>query len=307
MGRPAARVGDQTTPPHTPLIPGPGSSTVLIGDRPAWRTNVDTSMCATPPPPPHGAEICYLGSLSVMINDQMAVRQGDTVIGGGGPNRIVLGLNSVLIGDIGFGLADPARMAEFCKDFGKLALEWHVLKPHEREAWLEAIINKQLAKSGVPYQYLRGASQVRRRLGFYDFPNGAIVISQKALDAPRLSRAGARALANAVYHEGRHAEQWYLMARQQAGLGSNIAQIQSSLKVPLDLATAAHGAPLTGTSAAQNLAGASYQSVYGHRGLYRKRVYEDNKLYGTRGAEKIALPEEQDALNAGESLPCVRS
>ena len=44
MGAPAARSGDMTT--HgTPLAPGPGCPTVLIGGLPAWRAGVDTHVC----------------------------------------------------------------------------------------------------------------------------------------------------------------------------------------------------------------------------------------------------------------------
>ena len=44
MGAPAARRGDITA--HgTPLGPGPGCATVLIGGQPAWRAAVDTHVC----------------------------------------------------------------------------------------------------------------------------------------------------------------------------------------------------------------------------------------------------------------------
>ena len=44
MGQPAARVGDPTS--HgTPLGPGPGAPTVLIGGKPAWRAGSDTHVC----------------------------------------------------------------------------------------------------------------------------------------------------------------------------------------------------------------------------------------------------------------------
>ena len=116
---PAARVGSNATPPHVPptLGPGPGALTVQVGGGPAWRANVDIHACtlpiAPPAPAPHGPEICVLGSLSVLIDNQMAVRQGDMLTGAGPPDAVLLGVVTVLIGDPGIGLADPANMSEF--------------------------------------------------------------------------------------------------------------------------------------------------------------------------------------------------
>ena len=44
MGASAARVGD-TTSHGSPLGPGPGSLTVMIGGMPAWRASMDTHLC----------------------------------------------------------------------------------------------------------------------------------------------------------------------------------------------------------------------------------------------------------------------
>ena len=98
MGQPAARMGDMTT--HgTPLSPGPGSSNVLIGSMPAWRALVDFHACALSTPQPHVGGSVLIGSTTVFINNMPAVRFGDQVMeGGGGPNAIIMGEASVLIG-----------------------------------------------------------------------------------------------------------------------------------------------------------------------------------------------------------------
>ncbi len=100
MGQPAARVGDMTA--HgTPLAPGPGSVNVFIGKKPAWRATADTHVCAmvTPAGTPHGAGVVAMGSTTVFINNLPAARVGDQVMeAGGGPNPIVTGEFTVLIG-----------------------------------------------------------------------------------------------------------------------------------------------------------------------------------------------------------------
>ena len=100
MGQPAARVGDSTT--HgTPLAPGPGSANVLIGGMPAWRAGSDFHTCPllTPAPSPHVGGMVSMGSTTVLINNMPAVRVGDQIMeSGGGPNAIVTGEFTVLIG-----------------------------------------------------------------------------------------------------------------------------------------------------------------------------------------------------------------
>lgn len=60
----------------------------------------DIHMCATPLPlPPHGPGVVVDGSQTVLINGLPACRQGDTIVEAlGPPNKIVVGLPTVLIG-----------------------------------------------------------------------------------------------------------------------------------------------------------------------------------------------------------------
>ncbi len=98
MGQPAARLGDNTS--HgTPLAPGPGSPTVLIGGQPAWRTTSDTHTCPLfDGPKPHVGGVVAVGSVTVMIGGLPAARQGDMVVEAGAPNTIVKGCPTVMIG-----------------------------------------------------------------------------------------------------------------------------------------------------------------------------------------------------------------
>ncbi|MCE7937005.1 hypothetical protein DCC79_00350 [bacterium] len=94
----AARMGDLTS--HgTPLTPGPGSPTVLIGGLPAWRATADFHTCPLfDGPKPHVGGVVAKGSLTVLINGLPAARQGDMVVEAGPPNTIAMGLATVQIG-----------------------------------------------------------------------------------------------------------------------------------------------------------------------------------------------------------------
>jgi uncharacterized Zn-binding protein involved in type VI secretion len=94
----AARIGDMTS--HgTPLSPGAGSPTVLIGGQPAWRAGVDTHMCPLADGnKPHVGGVVSMGSARVMINGFPAARQGDVITESGPPNTITSGFIKVQIG-----------------------------------------------------------------------------------------------------------------------------------------------------------------------------------------------------------------
>jgi uncharacterized Zn-binding protein involved in type VI secretion len=98
MGQPAARVGD-TTSHGSPLGPGPGAPTVLIGGQPAWRAGSDMHVCPLfDGPKPHVGGTVAKGSATVMLGGLPAARQGDSIVEAGAPNMIAMGLATVLIG-----------------------------------------------------------------------------------------------------------------------------------------------------------------------------------------------------------------
>jgi uncharacterized Zn-binding protein involved in type VI secretion len=95
----AARLGDLTS--HgTPLGPGPGCPTVLIGGQPAWRATSDLHACPLLTVlVPHVGGVVALGSLTVLIEDLPAARMGDMIVEVGPPNAIAIGCPTVMIGD----------------------------------------------------------------------------------------------------------------------------------------------------------------------------------------------------------------
>ena len=98
MGQPAARVGD-TTSHGTPLGPGPGCATVMIGGMPGWRAAADSHVCPLfDGPKPHVGGVVAVGSVTVRIGGLFAVRQGDMVVEAGAPNSIAMGAPTVMIG-----------------------------------------------------------------------------------------------------------------------------------------------------------------------------------------------------------------
>lgn len=319
--KPAARLLDPTA--HgPPLVPGPGAiapKPVFINGRPALRAPKDTNSCvipiAPPAPAPHGPEKCVLGSVTVLINSQMAVRMGDLWVGAGPPNSVVMGSPNVLIGDVGFGLADPANMDEYCEGFRQLVRDWPGLTPEQRRQRMADLVNRQLAKSGCPpvgvnsNPALAGTST----RGQFSFSTWNIDMNPDLLASNSLSTQDARTLANTLYHEARHSEQWWDAARVAAGGGSNAAQISTSMGIPPSTASAAAASPASGTSPAAVMGRATQRSVYGAGHDHREGVFAAmrNNPPGSPARQAAyqqyrALPEEQDAWRTGDSLPCAQ-
>ena len=98
MGQPAARVGDMTS--HgTPLAPGPGCPTVLVAGLPAWRVTGDFHTCPLAEGVrSHVGGTVAVGSTTVTIGGMHAARQGDAIVESAGPNVIIGGATTVLIG-----------------------------------------------------------------------------------------------------------------------------------------------------------------------------------------------------------------
>jgi len=83
----------------TPLGPGPGSATVFIEGGPAWRAHIDQHVCPlTNGVLPHIGGTVATASVTVLIDGQPAARQNDVVVEAGGPNPIVAGAQTVMIG-----------------------------------------------------------------------------------------------------------------------------------------------------------------------------------------------------------------
>ncbi len=94
---PPAATLNSITAHGKPLSPGPGSLNVLIGGKPAWRANSDFHACPLSPPP-HVGGVVPKGSMTVLINSLPAARQGDFVMEAVGPDPIVMGEMTVIIG-----------------------------------------------------------------------------------------------------------------------------------------------------------------------------------------------------------------
>jgi murein L,D-transpeptidase YcbB/YkuD len=113
-------------------------------------------------------------------------------------------------------------------------------------------------------------------------------------------------IAGAVYHEARHAEQWYEMARLLAGLhGLNGQQIHDRTHIRLEVAEQAAAHPILECTTSNGPAFDWYESVYGAGAADRNATL--NSLDNTDGTARwndyrTDLPEESDAWDTGGTV-----
>ena len=121
-----------------------------------------------------------------------------------------------------FGLNTEANQSEFAAKFGQLQQNWRQMSGQDRINGLQGLSNEQLAKTGVPRVPMEsaplnsGGTSCGHIYGAFDPAEWKMQIASDDLSAQELNAKDAGELADTTYHEPRHAEQYYLVARLQA-------------------------------------------------------------------------------------------
>ncbi len=169
---------------------------------------------------------------------------------------------------------------------------------------LTTAINTQLAASGIPPITVNLVPGIAGN-ATYDFTTHSMNVTRATLEADLTVRGNFNSAIRTVYHEARHAEQWFNMARLMAGNppagtspAETAANIATTMSIPMSIATAATASPLSPTSAQGRYVNAMYQSVYGSGAADRNTVLGNLGLPTTTQNDYNlyrALPEEADA------------
>ncbi|MEI6396370.1 MAG: hypothetical protein WCT12_35350 [Verrucomicrobiota bacterium] len=255
---------------------------------------------APPAPAPHGPEVCLLGSTTVLIDYLQACRQMDILVGAGPPNPFVMGCPTVMIGDIGFGMASAVTMAAYAAAMSTVFARWETLTPEQRLAAMEDAINAALPP-GMPRLSLNPTSFADPNTnGQLSFRNWRIDVNRDLINGP-MTAERFRNLTNTIYHEGRHGEQWYDVAQYRAGQGQSAEQISRETGMPQRVGEAAVSDPAARGTAQGAMGENVNRSVYGDRRHYRNGVLGDASGSAASYQQYRALPEEQDAWRAGDA------
>lgn len=183
--------------------------------------------------------------------------------------------------------------------------EWATLATAEaRRNKLVELVNERLDVAKVP-PVSPAFDPNANNLGSFNFPTWAMRLGREALDKPSLTEAEARDLADTVYHEARHTEQWFRMAQLRAVQGLSAPGIATELGIPPNIAQLAKDAPLKKGSMQALIAQGWWDSVYGAAGsAHRDAVLTELNRAGTaltkaqERFDKNPTPANQAALDA---------
>ena len=148
---------------------------------------------------------------------------------------------------------------------------WGDLTPAERAAELVRLVNTHLQAAGVP-PVVPNATSTGNNAGQFDFATWQMDIGLPALSPDSVDRDAAADLVDTIYHEARHAEQWFRMAQLRAGQGRSARAIATEMGIPRNIADLAKADPLDPQSMQGLIAQGWFDSVYGVHSAHRERT-----------------------------------
>ncbi|RZJ89357.1 MAG: hypothetical protein EOO60_10115 [Hymenobacter sp.] len=189
--------------------------------------------------------------------------------------------------------------------------QWQTLSDQAKGLKLLKYVNEQLIKAHVPP--LKGLSMSGAAQPTFTLTTWQINLTG---DLSRTDDAYLDWLIDVFYHESRHAEQWFRIARKRAGEGKTAAEIATLLSIPADIAAKAVERPLKEQSKSSKfLRSKKYTerqtkklqeatdwdaSVYGTGAAHRTAVLTGDMTPGTANYTAYEnLPEELDAYVVG--------
>lgn len=160
------------------------------------------------------------------------------------------------------------RFVVAAKDVQK---NWGTLKTEERADHLGKAANAELKAVGC-YEVTPSLENLSEA-GKFHFSTWVLGLGKTPFGAASVTDGEAAEIADTVYHESRHAEQWHRMARMLAGKGTSAADIMKKLGVAGKAAADAATKPLKdATSSEGKEASAWYESVYGSGAAHRDKL-----------------------------------
>jgi len=184
------------------------------------------------------------------------------------------------------GLAAQDQIDQYSGEAREILERWDELgTPEARINALVAKVNEYLANAGVPpcAAIISGAAG---NLGQFEFATWSLDIGRPAFTAAAPTEAQKADMADTIYHESRHAEQWFNMAQLQASQNKNTAQLSRDMGIPVNIAALAVASPLQDGSVNAMIAQGWNDSVYGPRAAHRNAVL--NELTASDNALQVA-------------------
>lgn len=183
---------------------------------------------------------------------------------------------------------------------------WAKLEAKERADQLGRAANAELRAAGC-YEVTPALEEMSESGKFHN-STWVLGLGKTPFGASSVTDEQAAEIADTVYHESRHAEQWHRMARLLAGKGTKAADIMKQLEISGKAAADAATKPIKDATTSEGKEASEwYESVYGPKGADRKKLLSEimpkyRALLDTAAAEyanvtadKTATKEQKDA------------
>ena len=186
-----------------------------------------------------------------------------------------------------------------------MGIKWNTHKTAQAKAQaLVDAINKQLKAAGVPGVGVKLQGGLGAASGHFNSPTWEMALDQNLFSQANIPQAQLDKMANYVYHESRHAEQWFNMAQVLAGQGKTAAQIATTMGIPRNIADEAVKSPIAHGSSKALVVSGWWENVYGSGRVQRNTTINNvvNNNTPANYAAYKAMPEESDAFQAGDGF-----
>jgi hypothetical protein len=177
-------------------------------------------------------------------------------------------------------MSAPTEVDAFADDMAKLQEEWPSLGRRARIDRLQAMVDARAASAGFPAPAVTSPQGLGGYSGVLRFTRWEIEINPSLVQSERLSPEQTAELGDTIYHETRHAEQWSLIAKRQAGEGLAPHQIRNELHVPERVATDAATRPLLLSDPRRPCADTLHKSIYGADRIARNTTIKNLERHG---------------------------
>lgn len=141
------------------------------------------------------------------------------------------------------GLSSKLSAGRFLAAVKPIVDGWDAATPDARSGPIVDAINAELAAAGVPLVNILMAPLSADQPGAFEGVRWLMKLSQSEFAQPTISPEAAERLAMTVYHEARHAEQHFGMARLRCERGEDIAAVADAVGIPEAIASLASKAP----------------------------------------------------------------
>ncbi len=176
----------------------------------------------------------------------------------------------------------------------KVGERWGEMTPYARAQALVTAVNFELSHFDVP-KVAFVLKDLGDDNGQLDFATWTLELNSERFKKGTPEAADLPGVARTVYHESRHADQWFRMARLQAGLKMKADDIEDKLGIPSSVVKEAVKNPLKGDGPEAQEAKAWFESVYGSKADDRNKTLTDLDDFGTKYRDALAAKAKVDS------------